>query len=289
MDNRKTAMRVSWLSIAINLFLAVGKLLAGLLASSGAMISDAVHSASDVFSTIVVMVGIRLADREQDREHPYGHERMECAAAGLLAAALAVAGFEIGLNGARSLITGAYRSAATPGVLALAAAAVSIVVKEAMFWLTRSAARNARSDALMADAWHHRSDALSSVGALLGIGAARLGWPAGDAVASLIICAMILWAAWEIYRDSLDKMVDHSADEETQRQIRRAASSVPGVVRVDELKTRMFGNRIYVDIEIAADSTLLLSEAHAVAEEVHRVVETEFDTVKHCMVHVNPA
>ena len=100
---------------------------------------------------------------------------------------------------------------------------------------------------------------------------------------------MILWAAWEIYRDSLDKMVDHSADESTQQQIRQAAAAVPGVVRVDDMKTRMFGSRIYVDIEIAADSTLLLSEAHAIAEEVHRTVEADFDAVKHCMVHVNPA
>ncbi|MBQ6115846.1 MAG: cation transporter [Oscillospiraceae bacterium] len=289
MDRQNEAMRVSWISIAVNLLLAVGKLLAGLFAASGAMISDAIHSASDVFSTIVVMIGVKLADKEQDREHPYGHERMECAAAGLLAAALAVAGFEIGLGGVRSLITGAYRTAAVPGVLALVAAAVSIAVKEAMFWVTRRAARRTRSDALMADAWHHRSDALSSVGALAGIGAARLGWPAGDAVASLIICCMILWAAWEIYRDSLDKMVDHSADESTQQQIRQAAAAVPGVVRVDDMKTRMFGSRIYVDIEIAADSTLLLSEAHAIAEEVHRTVEADFDAVKHCMVHVNPA
>ena len=289
MEHLREAMRVSWLSIAVNLFLTAGKLIAGLVAASGAMISDAVHSASDVFSTVVVMIGIRLADKEQDREHPYGHERMECAAAGILAAALAVAGAEIGLKGIRSLVTGAYRTAAVPGTLALVAAAVSIVAKEAMFWITRSAARRTRSDALMADAWHHRSDALSSVGALIGIGAARLGWPAGDAAASLLICVMILYAAWEIYRDSLDKMVDHSADEMTQQKIRETVIAVPGVVRLDDLKTRMFGSRIYVDIEIAADSTLLLSEAHAIAEEVHRTVEARFDAVKHCMVHVNPA
>ena len=289
MEHRREAIRISWLSIAVNVFLTVCKLIAGLVAVSGAMISDAVHSASDVFSTVVVMIGIRLADKEQDREHPYGHERMECAAAGILAAALAIAGAEIGIGGIRNLVTGAYRTATAPGILALVAAGVSIVVKEAMYWVTRSVARRTKSDALMADAWHHRSDALSSVGALVGIGAARLGWPAGDAVASLVICVMILHAAWEIYRDSLDKMVDHSADEKTQRQIRDIVCSVPGVVRVDDLKTRMFGSRIFVDIEIAADSTLLLSEAHAIAESVHDTVERSFDSVKHCMVHVNPA
>ena len=289
MEMNRAAMRVSWVSIVVNLILAAGKLAAGLIASSSAMVSDAVHSASDVFSTVVVMVGIRISGKERDREHPYGHERMECAAAGILAVALAAVGIEIGLSGIRHLVSGDFKTAAVPGLLALIAAAVSIVVKEAMFHYTRAVARRTRSSALMADAWHHRSDALSSVGALAGIGLARLGYPAADAVASLIICIMILKAAFDIYKDSLDKMVDHAADEETTAKIRDAVSAVPGVVRVDDLKTRMFGSRIFVDIEIAADSTLMLSEAHAIAEEVHRTVETRFDEVKHCMVHVNPA
>ncbi len=289
MEMNQAAMRVSWVSILVNLVLAAGKLAAGLIASSSAMVSDAVHSASDVFSTVVVMIGIRLSGKAQDREHPYGHERMECAAAGILAVALAAVGIEIGLGGIRHLISGDYRTAAIPGVLALIAAAVSIVVKEAMFWYTRAVAKRTRSTALMADAWHHRSDALSSVGALVGIGLARLGYPAADAVASLLICVMILKAAFDIYRDSLDKMVDHAADEETVAEIRTVAESVPGVVRIDDLKTRLFGSRLYVDIEIAADSTLMLSEAHAIAEAVHAAVENSFDTVKHCMVHVNPA
>lgn len=289
MEPNRDAMTVSWVSIIVNVALAAGKLAAGLLAKSSAMVSDAVHSASDVFSTVVVMIGIRLSGKEQDRDHPYGHERMESAAAGILAIALAAVGIEIGLTGIRHLISGDYRTAAVPGLAALIAAAVSIVVKEAMFWYTRAAAKRTRSGALMADAWHHRSDALSSVGALVGIGLARLGYPAADAVASLIICLMILKAAFDIYRDSLNRMVDHSADEETVQRIRQAVESVPGVVRIDDLKTRMFGSRLYVDIEIAADSTLLLSEAHAIAEAVHATVEREFDTVKHCMVHVNPA
>ena len=289
MEMKQSAMTVSWVSIIVNLVLAAGKLAAGLIASSSAMVSDAVHSASDVFSTVVVMIGIRISGKEQDRDHPYGHERMECAAAGILAVALAAVGIEIGLSGIRHLVSGDYKTAAVPGLLALIAAVVSIVVKEAMFHYTRAVARRTRSSALMADAWHHRSDALSSVGALVGIGLARLGYPAADAVASLVICLMILKAAYDIYKDSLDKMVDHAADEETAAEIRATVSAVPGVVRVDDLKTRMFGSRIYVDIEIAADSTLMLSEAHAIAEEVHRTVEANFDTVKHCMVHVNPA
>jgi len=289
MEMQRAAMRVSWVSIVVNLVLAAGKLAAGLIGASSAMVSDAVHSASDVFSTVVVMVGIKLSGKQQDRDHPYGHERMECVAAGILAVVLAAVGIEIGLGGIRHLVSGDYRTAAVPGLLALIAAAVSIVVKESMFHYTRAVAKRIRSGALMADAWHHRSDALSSVGALVGIGLARLGYPAADAVASLIICLMILKAAYDIYKDSLDKMVDHAADEETVAQIRAVVSGVPGVVRVDDLKTRMFGSRIYVDIEIAADSTLMLSEAHAIAEDVHAAVESSFDTVKHCMVHVNPA
>ncbi len=179
-DQARTAMRVSAVSIAANVLLSAVKLAAGLLAHSGAMVSDAVHSASDVFSTLVVMAGVKLSAKESDREHPYGHERMECVAAILLSVILLATGLFIGYNGLRKIIGADAAALETPGALALAAALLSIAVKEAMFWYTRHYARQIDSGALMADAWHHRSDALSSVGALLGIGGARLGFPVLD-------------------------------------------------------------------------------------------------------------
>ena len=177
---------------------------------------------------------------------------------------------------------------AVPGILALVAAVVSIVVKEAMFWYTRAGAKKIDSGALMADAWHHRSDALSSIGALVGIAGARMGYPILDAIASLVICIFIEKAAIDIFKDAINKMVDKACDDETEHEMYECVMKNESVRGVDLLRTRTFGNKIYVDIEIRVDGKLTLWEAHAIAESVHDSVETEFSKVKHIMVHVNP-
>ena len=173
-------------------------------------------------------------------------------------------------------------------MLALAAAILSIVVKEAMFWYTRAGAKRIDSGALMADAWHHRSDSLSSVGALIGIGGARLGFPILDPVASVVICIFIEKAALDIFMDAVNKMVDKACDEETEAKMQECVMAQEGVLGVDLLRTRTFGNKVYVDIEISADGDKTLREAHTIAENVHDSVEIEFPKVKHIMVHVNP-
>lgn len=287
-DFQKTANRVASVSIIGNLILSAFKLLAGIIAHSGAMISDAVHSASDVFSSIVVIIGIRISSKESDRDHPYGHERMECVAAIILATILLMTGLSIGIDAVRTIIGGNYEDLAIPGILALVAAVISIVTKEAMFWYTKINAKRIDSSALMADAWHHRSDALSSVGALIGIAFARIGFPIMDSIASLVICLFIVKAAYDIFRDAVDKMVDHACDEETEAQIRTCAANQEGVLRIDDLRTREFGNKIYVDIEISADGNHTLWEAHDIAEQVHDQLEEQYPKVKHVMVHVNP-
>ncbi len=279
----KEAMKVSTVSIVVNVLLSLFKLLAGVIAHSGAMISDAIHSASDVFSTIIVMVGIHLAGRKSDKEHPYGHERMECVAAIVLATVLAVTGLGIGWSAIQSIVKESTGVVVVPGVLALVAAVVSILTKERMYWYTRFHAKKIDSSALMADAWHHRSDALSSVGALVGIAASRMGYPLMDPLASLVICVFIEKAALDIFKDAINKMVDKACDEDTEQAIRECAE------KVDMLKTRVFGNKIYVDLEIGADGNETLRDAHAVAERVHDHIEKEFPKVKHIMVHVNPA
>lgn len=285
----KVAMRVSFVSIAANIILSVFKLFAGVFAHSGAMISDAVHSASDVFSTIVVIIGIRISSKKSDKEHPYGHERMECVAAIVLATILAVTGLGIGYSAAGKILSGDYTALVVPGFMALVAALASIAVKEAMYWYTRRNAKKIDSSALMADAWHHRSDALSSVGALVGIAGARLGFPICDAIASLCICFFIAKAAYDIFRDAVDKMVDKACDEATEDELKNCALAQEGVLGVDLLRTRVFGNKIYVDIEIRADGNESLREAHSIAERVHDSIEGNFARVKHIMVHVNPA
>ena len=203
----KVAMKVSTVSIVGNVLLSAFKLLAGVLASSGAMVSDAIHSASDVISTVVVIIGIRLSGKASDKEHPYGHERMECVAALLLAVVLFLTGIGIGYYGIRNILSGNYEELAVPGALALVAAILSIVVKEWMFWYTKIYAKRVNCGALMADAWHHRSDALSSVGSFIGIFGARLGFPVMDSVAGVAICIFIVKAAYDIFKDAIDKMV----------------------------------------------------------------------------------
>ena len=282
------ALRVSKTSILVNLFLSFFKLAAGILAHSGAMVSDAIHSASDVFSTVIVMIGMKLSAKASDREHPYGHERMECVAAIVLAVVLLFTGLLIGQDSIEK-IRSAEETLAVPGLLALIAALLSILVKEWMFRYTQRCAREIDSPALLADAWHHRSDALSSIGALIGIGGALLGFPILDPIASLVICLFILKAAYDIFREATGKMVDHACDAETERQIAACVLSVDRVLGIDRLQTREFGSRIYVDLEIRADGNLSLFESHAIAEQVHDRIEETFPAVKHIMVHVNPA
>ena len=287
MDFEKTATRVSAVSIAGNAALSLFKLLAGVLAHSGAMISDAVHSASDVLSSFIVIIGVKLSVRAPDKEHPYGHERFECVAAIVLAVVLGVTGLLIGYQAVGS-IDAAAGARLVPGQLALVAAIVSIAVKEAMYWYTRYYGKRLNSTSLMANAWHHRSDALSSVGALIGIAGARMGHPVMEPIASLVICVFILKAAYDIFRDAMGKMVDHAADAETERSISDCVLQQAEVLGIDRLQTREFGSRIYVDLEIRLDGALSLYEAHEIAERVHDCIEQNFPRVKHIMVHVNP-
>ena len=283
------AMKVSGVSIAVNLLLSVFKLIAGILAHSGAMISDAVHSASDVGSTFIVMIGVTLSGKKSDKEHQYGHERMECVSSIILSGLLLATGLGIGLGGVENIVKSSHGEAIViPGMLALVAAVVSIVVKEWMFWYTRGAAKKINSGALMADAWHHRSDAMSSVGAFVGIFGARMGFPILDPLASVVICLLIVKASVDIFRDAIDKMVDRSCDEKTEKEMRETILKVDGVKRIDLLQTRLFGSKRYVDIEIAADGAQTLDAAHEIAEKVHHAIEETFTEVKHCMVHVNP-
>ena len=283
----KIAMKVSIISIIANVVLAAFKLVAGVFAHSGAMISDAIHSASDVFSTFVVMIGIKIASKEPDEEHPYGHERMECVAAIILATILCITGLGIGKN-ALEFITGNSSEVSVPGMLALIAAIVSIIVKEAMFWYTRHYAKMIDSGALMADAWHHRSDALSSIGAFIGIIFARMGYVMMDSIACLVICVFIVKAAYDIFKDAVDKMVDKSCSIEVEDEIRAIVMAEDGVRGIDSLSTRLFGNKMYVDLEIRADGEKTLNETHEIAEAVHDSIEARFEKVKHIMVHVNP-
>ncbi len=285
---KKEATRVSIVSIIGNCLLSIVKLLAGIFAHSTAMISDAIHSSSDVFSSVVVIIGVHLSSKESDKEHPYGHERMECVAAIILATVLLMTGLAIGYVALKKIFFLDQNEIEIPGFFALVTAIVSIVSKEAMYWYTRYYAKKLDSGALMADAWHHRSDALSSIGALIGIGGAMLGYPIMEPIASIVICGFITKASYDIYKDAIDKMVDTSCDEEFENEIKEFVLKQEGVLGIDLLKTRMFGNKIYVDIEISADGDKTLRETHEIAQTIHDLLEEKYPKIKHIMIHVNP-
>jgi cation diffusion facilitator family transporter len=284
----KIAIKTSIVTIIINLALSLFKLFAGIFGKSYALISDAVHSASDVFSTIIVIIGVKISSKAADRNHPFGHERFECVAAILLAVVLFATGVGIGYSGINNIITGEYKNFSVPGVIALVAAVLSILVKEGMFWYTYVAAKKINSSALKADAWHHRSDALSSVGSLIGVIGGLCGVKILDSIACIVICLFILKAAFDIFWDAIKKMTDEACDDKTQNDILTFVKSCEGVRRVDSLLTRMFGNRIYVVAEIACDRDMPLYAAHEIAERVHSGIEQNFPLVKHVTVHVNP-
>ena len=286
MDETKIVKKMSLVGILGNVILAAFKLVAGLLGKSGAMVSDAVHSLSDVAATFIAYWGVRLAQRPEDEEHPYGHERIECVASLVLGLILAGTGIGIGYEGIRKLMS--PDQIEVPTLLPLIAAVVSIAVKEGMFWYTMHYAKKIDSPAFKADAWHHRSDALSSIGSFAGILLARLGMPFMDPVASLIICLFILKVAFDIGKDALAKMLDTSGGKEFEQDLKIFVEGQEGVEKIDLLRTRQFGNKIYVEIEIAVDRNLSLLDAHDIAESVHDAVEQQYPNVKHIMVHVNP-
>ncbi len=288
MNEDKVVKRVSGVGIFGNVLLAAFKLVAGLLGNSGAMVSDAVHSLSDVFATFIAYIGVRMSRQAEDAEHPYGHERLECVASLVLGIILAGTGIGIGYTGIHKLFFD-RDSIEIPTMLPLIAAIVSIVVKEAMFWYTMYYAKRLDSAAFKADAWHHRSDAISSVGSFIGIGLAKLGFPIMDPIASLIICVLIIKVAYDIIRDSINKMLDTSCDNAYEQKVRAYVEAQPGVLGIDLLRTRQFGNKVYVDLEIAVKRDSSLLEAHSIAESVHEGVEQNFPNVKHVMIHVNPA
>ena len=287
MDETKIVKKLSRVGILGNVALAAFKLFAGIFGRSGAMISDAVHSLSDVFATLIAYIGVRLSKRKEDAEHPYGHERLECVASLALGLILAGTGLGIGYSGVLKLL-GDHSALEIPTMLPLIAAVVSILVKEGMFWYTLAYAKRLDSAAFKADAWHHRSDALSSIGSFIGIGMAKLGFPVMDPIASLIICLFILKVAYDISKVAIGQMLDTSCDNAFVEKVRAFVLEQPGVKKIDLLRTRQFGNKIYVDLEIAVQRDISLVAAHDIAEHVHDAMEKEFPNVKHVMIHVNP-
>lgn len=285
MDNYKIGVRVSIVTIIINIILSIVKVAAGVIGKSSAMLADGIHTLSDVLTTLVVIIGLKISSKEADERHPYGHEKYEPVFAKLLSILLAGTGLFIGYEGIKVLRVGNVQ---TPGKVALIAAVLSIVIKEGMYWYTIKTAKKIKSISMEADAWHHRSDVFSSIGTFVGILGARMGFKILDPIAGIIVSVFIIKVGIDLYIQSIKGLVDESTDEETIIKIKDLTLGIEGVKNIKNLKTRIFGNKIYVDIEILVDKNITVIEGHEIAERVHDAIEGQFEDVKHCMVHVEP-
>lgn len=284
-NHSKEAIKISTVSIIVDIVLTILKITAGILGQSVALVSDAIHSFSDVITTILVIIGVKISEKAPDKEHPYGHEKLECLISIALALSLFSVGIGIGISGISSIHNKLFT---IPKSYTLLIALISIVSKETMFWLTIKVAKRVQSPSLKADAWHHRSDALSSIGSFIGILLTTFGFYYGDAIASVVICIFIIRVALDILFDAINSIIDHSCDSDTENNILNIIKKTNGVQRIDDMKTRRFGSKVYVDVEIAVDGDMKLTDAHNIAENVHHRVESHIQNCKHCMVHINP-
>ncbi len=284
--NLKLGNKVIINTIIANILLSIIKLAAGIIANSQALISDAIHTVSDVLSSVFVLFGLRISYKAEDKNHPYGHERIESIFTIGVALLLAAVAVGLGLDTFSKLQNPGQ--IAVPGGLALVGAIVSLIVKELMYHYTMAAARKINSAALAADAHHHRSDSLSTVGSLIGIGGAMLGFPLLDPIAAIIICLIILKTAFDLAKTAIEQLTDTAADNEVEQQIIDIIEQDTRTMALDLLKTRRHGAKIYVDIEIAVAADLSLIEAHQIAEDLHDKLENANPQIKHCLIHVNP-
>ena len=285
MENYKEGLKTLIITIIINVVLSAIKIIAGIVGRSSAMVADGVHTLSDVATTIVAIIGLKVSSKKADASHPYGHEKYEPIFAKIISILLALTGLFIGYKGIKILIGGNIQA---PGNIALAAALISIIIKEGMYRYTIKTAKKIKSLSMEADAWHHRSDALSSVGTFVGVLGARLGLRILDPIAAIIVSIFIIKMGIDLYLKSIRGLVDESADEHIVEKIEEITSSVKEVKSITDLKTRVFGSKIYVDIDITVDGNITVSEGHDIAGVVHDLIEDEIDDVKHCMVHVEP-
>lgn len=282
----RSARRVTVVGAAVNLVLAVAKVVIGWLAHSQALIADGVHSLSDLASDAVVLLAAKHASREADREHPYGHGRIETAATVALGVALIAVGLGIAIDAGRHLLDPALL--AVPGAAALAVAVASVLSKEWLYHYTVRVARALRSDMLRANAWHHRTDAVSSLVVLAGVGGAMAGFPYLDAVAAIGVAGFIVKIGWDLAFRSVRELIDTALEPERVEAIRRAILSVDGVRSLHMLRTRRMGPDALVDVHIQVDPRLSVSEGHQIGETVRRRLIERIDEVADVTVHVDP-
>lgn len=295
MDSEKRTQKIRNVTLIgsfINAILTIGKIIAGIVGNSSAMIADGVHSLSDFITDVIVIVFIKVSGKERDKNHQYGHGKFETFATMLISFALFLVGLGILISGAGKIIDSLKGELIEkPGFIALYAALISIIFKEGLFWYTKIEGKRMNSQAMIANAWHHRSDAFSSIGTALGIsGAILLGerWRILDPIAGVIVSLFILKVAWDIAKPSIDELLDSSLPETTEKEIEEIITGTIGVEYFHNLRTRKIGEIISVEVHIKVDKNMSVELSHQIATDIEIAIRKRFGERTHVIVHIEP-
>lgn len=277
-------VRIIVIGALVNLLLAGLKIAGGIIGRSTAMVADGIHSLSDLLTDVVVLFTHKIGQLPADDNHPYGHGRAETIGATVVGAVIMVAGFGLAYHSWEIISTGVYE---TPLVPAAVAAGISIIVKEVLFRYTRSVGEDTNSPSLVANAWHHRSDAISSLAALIGIGGGMMGYPIMDPIAAIVVAILIVKVGYDIAFSGLSDLMDTALSEEETRRIESMINSLPGVIQTHNLRTRRIGGDVMMDVHILVDHEASVTEGHHIAENVRRELIRTKDDIQDVLVHVD--
>lgn len=284
MENFKLGVRASWITVGINLILGAFKLFAGIVGNSNAMIADSLHTFSDVFTTFLVLVGLEITTKEVNNQYSI-HKKYESLFEKLLGIILIFMGLYIVYSSIKLLIFG---DMSKPSFIALFAALASIIVKELMYWYTIKISRKIKSLSMEADAWHHREDAFSSIGTFIAILSSRLGLIPLDTIAGLVVSIVVIKLGINLYIKSNEESIDITSTNEILNNLESIIYNTNGVQDIKSLKSRIFNNGIYIDLDIFVDSNISVKEGHDIAKSLQYRIENELRSIKHCMVHIVP-
>lgn len=291
-DRKRPIVVATWIGIFVNVFLTIIKGIGGFISGSKALLADALHSASDIVSSIVILFAVRIANKPPDKEHPYGHGKAENIGAIIVAFLLIVIGLEISVSSVK-VFFGETPSA--PATIAFVIIIISILIKEILFHYKNYVGKKYNSTALIAEAWHHRSDALSSLAVLIGVSLAIVGEKFdvpillyGDAVAGIIVSIIVIKIGYDIAKEASGIMMEEVLNEEDIKDYVDAVYEVEGVKRIDELLARNHGSYYIIDLKVSVDPNITVKEGHDIAHEVHRKLIEQFDEIEHVLVHINP-
>lgn len=286
-ENVKRCKNITFLGMIVNIFLTVIKILAGWFGNSNSVMADGLHSFSDLSTDIAVIIGVKYWNQPPDEDHPYGHRRIEAIVSAFIASALAIAGLLLGIEALKNLKSGVHSQ---PESITLIVAIISIISKEIIYQMTYKTGKEIKSPALIANAWHHRSDSLSSIPVALAIGIAiyKPSWSFIDSVATIVVSGFILETAWEISSPAFKELSDGGAKPELLKQIEEIVLNVEGVKSIHKLRTRYYGSGLYVDLHVQVDGNMTVTECHNITGKAkHRLFEANSDIVD-VLIHVEP-